>query len=356
MASDPAGNIFAMVGNGTFDADTGGTEYGNCILRLVPKAGSLAVQDYFAPYDQVELSANDQDMGASGPLLVPGTDLLLGGGKNGWLYLTRQDKLGGYRKTSDSQILQTFQITHGNCHGSAVYWDGPKGPQVYIWPEYAHLMAFSLAKGKLNPTPASQSAVAVPDGMPGGFLSVTANGSTAGTGVVWSSAPYDANANWVTVPGILRAYDASDLSHELWNSKKDAARDDVGMFAKFCVPTVINGRVYLSTFSDQLQVYGLLGSRVPAITHAAAGRRQVAVTFNQTVSARTASNAQNYTLDYGVRVRKARIAPDGRTVLLTTTPLRSGLLYTLTAGNVRGQNGARLTLPTNTHAWFRPQS
>ena len=352
MAADPAGNIYAMVGNGTFDADSGGLDYGNSILKLAPKPGTLSVSDYFTPYNQASLSENDQDTGASGPLLIPNTNLLLGGGKNGWLYLTQTGKMGHYQSSDDSQIVQSFQITHGNCHGSAVYWNGPVGPQVYIWPEFAHLTAFKLNAGKLNPTPASSSAVAVPDGMPGAFLSVSADGSKAGTGIVWSSAPYDANANWDTVPGILRAYDASDLNHEIWNSKMVPARDDAGMFAKFCAPTVVNGRVYLSTFSNQLQVYGLLGGTVPAIHQVAASHKSVTVTFNQPMDARSAAQIQNYALDNGGRVLRAKLKADHKTVLLTTTALTAGRVYTVTASGINSMSA--LPLPTASHGWFRP--
>ena len=267
MAADDAGNIYAMTGNGTFDADSGGRDYGNSLLKLRPIPGTLAVADYFTPYNQALLNVHDTDLGASGPLLVPGTTLIMGGGKNGWLYLTHRDGLGHFQAGADSQIAQTFQMTPGNIHGAPVYWNGPNGPQVYIWPEFDHLKAMKFAGGKLVETPASQSAVAVPDGMPGGFLSVSAEGGKAGTGIVWSCTPYDANANWETVPGIVRAYDASDLGHLLWDSKQNAGRDDVGMFAKFCPPTVINGRVYVSTFSNQLQVYGLLNA-APAVQKA----------------------------------------------------------------------------------------
>ena len=260
MAADSAGNLYAMTGNGTFDADSGGHDYGNSMLKLRPVPGTLSVVDYFTPYNQAQLNVHDSDLGASGPLLVPGTTLILGGGKNGWMYMTHRDALGHLHAGDDSQIAQAFQMTPGNIHGAPVFWNGPKGPMVYVWPEFDHLkaMALNLTGGKLTETPASQSEVAVPDGMPGGFLSVSADGGKAGTGIIWSCTPYDANANWETVPGIVRAYDASDLSHLLWDSKQNAGRDDVGMFAKFCPPTVINGRVYVSTFSNQLQVYGLL--------------------------------------------------------------------------------------------------
>jgi len=262
MAADGAGNIYAMSGNGTFDADTGGKDYSNSMLKLRPVPGTLSVVDYFTPYNQDVLNEHDTDLGASGPLLVPGTTLILGGGKNGWLYMTHREALGHIHAGADTQIAQSFQMTPGNIHGAPVYWNGPRGPQVYVWPEFDHLKAMKLAGGKLTESPASQSEVTVPDGMPGGFLSVSANGNKAGTGIVWSCTPYNANANWETVPGIVRAYDASDLGHLLWDSKQNAGRDDVGMFAKFCPPTIINGRVYVPTFSNQLQVYGLLAQPV----------------------------------------------------------------------------------------------
>ena len=94
--------------------------------------------------------------------------------------------------------------------------------------------------------------------MPGGILSVSANGNTTGTGIVWASHPLS-SANQAVVPGILDAYDASDLTKELWNSKQNEGRDDVGNFAKFCPPTIANGKVYMATFSGKVIVYGLLG-------------------------------------------------------------------------------------------------
>lgn len=353
LAADSAGNIFAMTGNGTFDADAGGPDYGNSLLKLRPKPGGLTVADYFTPYNQAELNVHDTDLGASGPLLVPGTTLILGGGKNGWLYVTHRDALGHIHQGQDSQIAQTFQMTPGNIHGAPVYWNGPAGPQVYIWPEFDHLKALKFVGGKLVEAPASQSAVAVPDGMPGGFLSVSADGSKAGTGIVWSCTPYDANANWETVPGIVRAYDASDLAHLLWDSKQNAGRDDAGMFAKFCPPTVINGRVYVSTFSGQLQVYGLR-DLLPAIQKAGATTTGVVIVYAKAVDPQTAALTANYALDYGARVLRATLGADGKTVTLATTPLKPGLLYTLTAAGVRDRDNPALALPSASHAWLQP--
>ena len=94
-------------------------------------------------------------------------------------------------------------------------------------------------------------------GKPGGFLSIAANGQQAGTGIL-SGAVGVSDATESTVPGILRAFDAANLSHELWNSQQNAGRDDFGNFAKFNTPVVANGKVYLATFSYQVAVYGLL--------------------------------------------------------------------------------------------------
>jgi hypothetical protein len=94
--------------------------------------------------------------------------------------------------------------------------------------------------------------------MPGGFLTVSADHNKAGSGIVWASTPWNQDANQATVEGIVRAYNASDLSHLLWDSKQNDARDHLGNFAKFAPPTVANGKVYMATFSGQLNVYGLL--------------------------------------------------------------------------------------------------
>ena len=80
-------------------------------------------------------------------------------------------------------------------------------------------------------------------------LSLSANGSTPGSGIVWVSVSYSGDSNQQTVPGILRAFDATHLNTELWDSKQNAARDDVGNDAKFAPPTIANGKVYLATFS-----------------------------------------------------------------------------------------------------------
>jgi hypothetical protein len=96
-------------------------------------------------------------------------------------------------------------------------------------------------------------------GFPGGVLALSANGSAPGTGILWATR---ATTGVPGGPGVLHAFDASDISKELWNSEKEPARDRLGNFAKFNTPTVANGKVYVGTFSNQLVVYGLFNDGV----------------------------------------------------------------------------------------------
>jgi hypothetical protein len=261
LTADDTGAIYALSANGTFEPETG--NFANTFLRLTPGGTSLAVTDWFTPYNVDEMNARDGDLGSSGILLIPGTRLLLGGGKEGRLYLVDADNMGGFDPVSD-HVVQSVQVTNvrfwNNIHGAPVYWQSPAGGRVYVWGENEPLKAFGF-DGRLTESPIGQSAVsAPPDAMPGGFLSVSANGSLSGTGIVWALVNRDADATNMTVAGVLHAFDAEDVSRELWNSEQDAA-DNVGGFAKFCPPTVVNGRVYVATFSSAVRVYGL--STVP---------------------------------------------------------------------------------------------
>jgi len=260
LLADAGGNIYGSTGNGDLDAFSGGKNYGNCLLKLTPTPHGLKVADWFAPFNWADLNAGDTDLGSCGPTLVPGMDLVVFGSKEGVVYVTKRSALGRKGGSDDSQIVQNFPGGNGHVHGSTVVWNTPQNERMlYVWTENDVLRAFKMAGGKFQTSPAALGPTRLPYGMPGGFLSVSSDGNKPGTGIVWASHPYDANANWVTVPGILQAFDATDISKEIWSSKRNAARDDVGTFAKFCCPTVANGKVYMATFSQKLVVYGLLG-------------------------------------------------------------------------------------------------
>ena len=94
--------------------------------------------------------------------------------------------------------------------------------------------------------------------MPGGILALTAAGDEAGTGLLLVTIAVSQDANQAVVPGVLRVFDAGDVTSELWNSEQNSARDSYGNFAKFNPPTVVNGKAYVPTFSNQFCVYGKL--------------------------------------------------------------------------------------------------
>ena len=262
-AADAAGNIYVGTGNGLSDAATNGSpDYGDSYLKLSP---TLQLTDWFMPYNVQALDNTDADISSSGAVLIPNSNYFFGGGKEGKIYLFKRNHLGQYNPTDNSQIAQSFQASNGHIHGGPVFWRGPTGAYAYVWGEQDTLKAFQFHDdtGQFDTTPASKSTVSDPTGcggicMPGAALSLSSNGSAPGSGIIWAALPLNGDANHSVRPGILRAFDATDLSHELWDSAQNQARDGVPTLAKFSAPTIANGRVYLATFSNYLYVYGLL--------------------------------------------------------------------------------------------------
>jgi hypothetical protein len=261
-AFDANGNLYLMTGNGTFSMPLGGQDVSESFIKL--RSSDLALLDWFAQCDVDIWNNANEDLNSAGVLFLPNTTRIFGGGKQGRFFLLDASNLGRiqqYRQPNctDPQIPQSFQVTTtGHTHGSPIYYASPTwGPLVYVWPEADVLRAFAFNGSTFTTTPVMQSTVAAPGGMPGGFLSVSANGAQAGTGIVWASMPFNFDAENNVVSGVLRAFDASDLSVELWNSRLNPVRDDIGTFAKFVPPTIANGKVYAASFSGQLVVYGL---------------------------------------------------------------------------------------------------
>jgi hypothetical protein len=264
-AIDSQGNLYLSTGNGSVDT-AGSQDRGESFLKLNPTGGRLAVASWFTPYNWQMLEAGDIDLGSGGLMLIPGTSLAFGGGKQGIMYLVNRDNMGGLSgASSDTNIVQSFRVTDDQVHGGAVWWDGPGGPYAYVWPASAHLQQyrFDASAGKFALPAFAQGTSAAPNGQPGGLLALSAAGTKSGTGIVWASHQLSGNANQSVRPGILRAYDAGNVAHELWNSEQLGGRDTVGSFAKFVPPTVANGKVYLATFSGRLDVYGLLPPAKP---------------------------------------------------------------------------------------------
>jgi IPT/TIG domain len=257
LVGDSNGNVYTMIGNGDFNANVaGGINYGDSFVKF--SGSSLAVLDYFTPSNQATLNADNDDLGAGGPMLVPGTSLLVGQGKDSIFRVVNSTNMGHFNSSVDNDT-QEFTATAGPFFSSPVYWNSPnKGPVVYIWGRTDFLKAFQFTGSSFNTTAISEGTIENSTGFSNAAaLSVSASGSLAGSGIVWSSAPLSGKATGVPVPGIVRAFDATDLATELWDSTQNPTRDAVGNYAKFVPPTIANGKVYAASFSGQLQVYGL---------------------------------------------------------------------------------------------------
>ena len=261
LAADTSGSIYASAANGTFDADSGGSNYGDSLLKLspVPTAGGvLPVVDWFTPFDQANMDINDLDMGSAGPVLIPGTPLILAGAKTGELFLVNSGGMGHYNGPGGPDlIVQRFSVANGSVFGSPIYWNSPSGGRMYVWGSNDALKEFGYDGASFQTTPVAVGSTSLGGIEPGGMLALSANGTTAGSGILWASHP-TADAGHQAVPGMLRAYDAANVGVELWTSEdRVGGGDSAGSFAKFTPPTVADGKVFLATFSGELQVYGL---------------------------------------------------------------------------------------------------
>lgn len=256
-AADSDGNIYLIVGNGSFTADTGGTGFAESVLKLQPTAASLAVTDYFTPHDQSDLNLGDNEIGSGGPLLVESGSsahphLLIGAGKPGTIYVLDRNDMGHFNASDDSQIVQSLPHAITYSLATPAYWQN----KVYFHGAGDVLKAFQLRNGLLSTTPISHGNI-VFWAQPGGVPVISADGQT--NGIVWETWAQTSVQNLYIVSGptILYAYDASDVSKELYDSTQAGTRDTAGIAVRFGVPTVANGRVYVGTQSE-LDVYGLL--------------------------------------------------------------------------------------------------
>lgn len=245
-AADSQGNIYVSTGNGDTDEVTAFSE---SVLRLNP--GDLTVADWFIPADNQILNGMDQDLGSGGAVLVPGTNLLLAGGKQGLAYLLNTGNLGEI-SLNDSQAVQSFPVANVGVYNMAV-WNRSTGPVLYLTGGNAPLTAYAFSGNQFATTPSSETTSGYAVAYNG--ITVSANGSTPGSGIVWASI---ADSWPLPATGTLHAFNADDLSIELWNSDMNPGRDALGTFARFTNPTVANGKVYAPTDSDALAVYGEL--------------------------------------------------------------------------------------------------
>lgn len=251
-AADEQGNIYVVTGNGSWD---GKQNFSESFLKFTPR---LKLIDWFTPTNHFQLDKDDNDLNSSGATLIPGTDLVLGGGKEGVLYTIDRNHFG---HLGDEHAQQHFQATGSHLH-SIVYWKSDQlGPLLYIWGQRDKERVYHFTGVKLDETPLMMRPEAN-EGHPGAMLSLSANGGK--DGILWAAIHATGDSWHESRPGILHAYEANDIQHELWNSLQNASRDDCGEYSKMAPPTIANGRVYLASFgtenvgTGQMCVYGLV--------------------------------------------------------------------------------------------------
>src|SRR6185312_7001238 len=245
-AADANGNIFIVSANGDFD---GNQNLGESYIKL-SSSGGLGMADYFTPFNYAALNAADQNTGSAGVTLIGDEagsaahpHLMTSAGKEGRIYLIDRDNMGKLNNGSDSQIPQSVPGGMPGLFGNPAYFNH----SIYFCGSGAHLDAYSISNAQMSTAPVSQSFQKY--GYPGCVPTISANGKS--NGIVWSLEPFVG----------LHAYDADDLTRELYNSGTD---DAPGATVKYSAPTVANGKVFAGRDSSLL-VYGLLSASAAGI-------------------------------------------------------------------------------------------
>jgi len=244
LAADETGALYVITGNG--DCDSNGN-IGESVLKL--SGTNLKMLDWYQPGNGEFLSDNDYDLSA-GVALIPGTHVAIAGDKYGDFYVVNGDSLGHL----DANNAAQFSI--GNA-GFGLFtfamWNRYDGTYIYAQQQWNPVEALQISGAGLNTTPVSVSKNSAVTAYSG--LTISANGGQPTSGILWQ-VTRDTQGS---PSGTLHAFNASNLTVELWNSDMKVA-DQLGGFPKFVSPTVANGKVYVPTFSGAVVVYGLTGS------------------------------------------------------------------------------------------------
>ncbi|HUA16567.1 MAG TPA: hypothetical protein VMG31_14825 [Verrucomicrobiae bacterium] len=263
-AVDSSGNIYVDAANGSFNADQGGNNYGDTLLKLTFSGSSFQIADWFTPSNADCYDEQDLELGSGGVALLPssvtnGANLAFTFSKEGRLFVVNMDTLGHYNAGGDNLIPQEFMIGNYTCddtvsggtegpvwnrlYGDASYWNG----NLYAGASNLQLKQYQFQNGLLDPTPVETSPTAY--GSRGANTVVSANGNQ--NGIVWA---YEkANSGL----GVLHAYDATNVSNELWNSGMNQGRDGMGEGIGFATPVVVDGHV-IAAYNKNVVVYGEL--------------------------------------------------------------------------------------------------
>jgi hypothetical protein len=264
---DGNSNVYFNTGDGLFDADTGGSHYGDSVLKFAQGDGVISLLDSFTPFNQKYLQVHDLDVSSGALLLTPpasGSNLLIGVDKNATIYVMDPNNLGGYNTGGDVIYQELNAVVNGQVHAGLAYWNNNVYLQAYETP----VMAYSLTGGFLSPTPTSQTprVTAHPQG---GIVS--SNG--ANDGIFW----------YVSVPtSILFAFDATNLANEFYDSTMSPTRDKLGPSVHYEMPIVADGHVYVNGMTE-LAVFGLLPGLTPTAGNNQTGLVKTALPIALTV-------------------------------------------------------------------------
>ncbi len=248
-AEDSRGNVFVATGNGSFDVAGGGRDYGDSLLKL--DGQTLKLNDYFAPSNVEQLDRTDGDLGSGGPVLLPDQagphpHLAVVAGKEGTIYLINRDHMGHYQERNDSHAVQTIQ-GRGGVYGSMAYWNH----NLYVLSngDSDALRDFTVKDGRLSLKASSGTS------MPGICATPVVSANGLKDGVLWVLRSKGWNSS--DTPATLSAFDAENITHQLYSSEQNGTRDRAGLALRFNIPTVVNGRVYVGA-KREVDVYGLL--------------------------------------------------------------------------------------------------
>jgi len=243
---DSSGNLFFETG---VDADsTTDSGYSDSFIKLSP---GLTLLDYFMVDNNAYLTANDADLGSGAPTILPDNSSaypheIVGAGKDGRIFLVNRDNMGKFDPNVNHviQVIPSGTKQFDNFFDQPAYWNG----NLYYHAEDDVLRQFKWTNGLLSTGPAYTGTVTY--GVHGASPSVSSNGNS--NGIVWEL-QVDGQPNG---PAVLHAYDATNVSHELYNSNMNAA-DKAGPAVKFTVPTIVNGKVYVPA-GHEVDIYGLV--------------------------------------------------------------------------------------------------
>jgi hypothetical protein len=328
-AIDTAGNAYFATGNGRWD---GIRNFGDSLLKLAASRSGLSGFNFFTPANQGSLDINDDDLSGSGFTVLHGTNnrtLLLGGGKEGVLYLLDAANLG-HLQARDAQVVQKLPVSGGHVMGGPALWNSETaGSLVYNWSEDDVLKAYQFTGEKLGEIPYAQGTVLSP-GHPGGSLTISGAAGVTGTAIVWASMPTSQDGIHGKVAGMLRAFDAETL-REIWTSERNATRDRVGTLMKFVPPVVVGGKVFIPNHDGAVDVYGLLpvvkpDFRVvatpssPVVAPGATATIAVSVLAQGGFSGAVTLSATGQPAGAGVSFSPATVTPSQASKMLITLP------------------------------------